>query len=469
MRSFVKIVRFGLPVLVLTLLVGCGTAADVLVPGMGHVNRAGDYRSALVTGTREGIADEARSAMKRTDSQDGVLYALEAGRLYSVAGDYEAAVRSYQLATDKFDAERAAPVVSASRSFFSATALATNDLAIPYRSQSYERLSAYNFLALNFLALGQWDNAQIALTAGLAEQNYLREREEDLLDSARRQAQSSRIGWSSAQGALREAQGRMTISGATLEPYQNALAYYLSGLMFAARGERDRAEIAFGQGAGLLPSNRYFDHALGALREDSLATRARVVVVSADGLVSARDVFAVPFVWDGTILQIAMPIYDDRPATSTALVVNLDGQRLGQAEAVANLDGQARQTLQSEYAALFVRQILRLVAKYQTQQRLEKENQWAGLAAQLFNVLTDKADQRSWLTLPAMVQAAHFDLAPGNHRLEVGGYSLGERPYPAGSTTFVLLDRLGNRVFDTVVTFDERGHLIQLSPSNAKP
>lgn len=468
-RSLVQIVRIGLPLLVLTLLVGCGTVGDVLVPGMGHVNRAEDYREALVTGSTESIAKEAETASRRTDSQDGVLYALEAGRLHSVAGDHEAAIRSYQLATDKFDAERAAPVVSASRSFFSATALATNDLAIPYRSQSYERLSAYNFLALDFLALGQWDNAQITLNAGLAEQQYLRERENDLLETAQSRAQSNNIGWGSAQSAMSEARNRMTISGTVLETYQSALTYYLSGLMFAARGENDRAAIALQQAAGLLPGNPYFERALDDLRGGNAPTRARLVVISSDGLVAARDTFTIPFVWDNTILQIAMPFYSRAPASTTALNIVADGNTLGTAAPIANLDGQARQTLEAEYPAIFVRQVLRLVAKYQTQQRLQKENEWAGLAAQIFNVLTDKADQRSWLTLPAIIQAAHFDLSPGSHRIVCGGFSLGSLDLPEGSTTFVLLDRLGSRVFDTIVTFDERGQLIENTASNAEP
>lgn len=442
------------------LLTGCGTLPDVLVPGSNYTDRASDYRSAIVSGNRPSLASRAESALGRSDSQDGVLYALEAARLQSLSGQTAESIASYQLATDIFDRERTSPTVSLGRSFFSAAALGTNDLAIPYRSQSHERLMAYNYLALNFLAAGELDNAQIALNAADAEQAYLREREGDLLAAARQEAKANNISDSAQEQALAEARRHLSVDRTVLEPYQSALAYYLSGLIFNARGDRDRSVIALRQATGLLPRNPYFEQALATAGRRPDDHRARVVVLTNDGLISARSTIAVPFFWRGTILQIALPAYNSGPPPVRPLTIRADGSELGTTAMIANLDGQARKVLSSEYRAILVRQVLRIIAKYQTQQQLAQENQWAGLAAQIFNLLTDKADLRSWLTLPAYVQGAHFDLAPGRHHLTLGDESL-DLTLPADSLTFIIQTRAAGETYRQVVTFDAEGTAIK--------
>lgn len=434
--------------------------SNVLVPGSNYTDRAGDYRSAIVSGNSKALLSEAESALDRTDNQDGVLYALEAGRLQSLGGEIDDSIRSYQLATDIFERERASPTFSVSGSFFSAAALGTNDLAIPYRAQSYERLMAYNYLALDFLALGQLDNAQIALNAADAEQLYLREREGDLLAAAQARARQNQISTGAQNEALARARQQLSVDRTVLEPYQSALSYYLTGLIFDARGQSDRATIALQQAAALLPQNPYFKQALAAAGQPAADPGARVVVLTSDGLISARSTIAVPFFWRSTILQVALPIYDGSPPPIRPLTVRVDGTELGRTAMVANLDGQARKTLSAEYPAIFVRQVLRLITKYQTQRQLAQENEWAGLAAQIFNLLTDKADLRSWLTLPAYIQGAQFELEPGDHRISLDNNPSIDLDLPPDSLTFIMLTRAAGETYRQIVTFDAEGNRI---------
>ncbi len=461
--------RNTLALLCLSFLVGCGTTGNVLIPGMNHTVRVESYRSAIATGNTSRMESGARDALRRTNSQDGVLFALEAARLQSVAGRHPESIRSFHLATDIFDQERAAPSISLSRTFFSASALATNDLAIPYRSQSFERLMAYNYLALEFLITGELDRAQIALTAAQAEQAFLREREEDWAEAARRQSEQNRLGWSAQQEALRGHQQQFQVDHTVLEPYQSALTYYLAGLLFEARGEPDRAAIALRQAAGLLPRNPYIDRAVSDLPRRQDAYSARLVVLANDGLISARDTIAIPFIWNETILMVAMPVFSSGSPPIRPLQVRSGGVSLGNTAMLAHLDGQARKTLSQQYPAIFTRQVLRLIAKYQTQRRLAEESPWAGFAAQIFNLLTDKADLRGWLTLPAYVQGAHFDLAPGAHRIELGSSLSLNLELPPHSTTFIILNRVGNHVSSQVVTFDANGNPVDSSIINRTP
>jgi len=457
--------------LISTFLVGCGTTADVLVPGINYTSRASDYRGAIVQAQQPQLESGIKETLNRTDSQDGVLYALEAARMQSLAGRIEDSIRTYQLATDVFDRERASPTVSIGRTFFSAAALGTNDLAIPYRSESYERLMAYNYLALNFLVAGAFDHAQIALNAAEAEQYFLRDREGELLAAAQNQAQQNRIGWSAQQEVLSSPRQQLQVDRTVLEPHQSALSYYLAGLLFEARGDADRAAIMLQQGAGLLPRNPYLDQTLAQLPRRSESQSARVVIISNDGLISTRSTVAVPFPWNRTILQVALPVYENAPPPIRPLTIRSGGTVLGRTAVIANLDGQARKTLSDHYPAILTRQVLRLIAKYQTQDQLARENPWAGLAAQLFNLLTDKADLRGWLTLPAYIQTAHFDLEPGFHDLTIEGIPALPLDLPPQSLTFIMLTRAGQQYYQNLITFDARGNPVDpfLGNSNANP
>jgi uncharacterized protein len=448
-------------------LTGCATAGRVFAPG-GYAAEGGGFRAAIEEGSPARLEAAAQTAARRAERGDEVLYRLEEGRLRALAGDLAGSTRALQRATDLFEEERQQPLVRVSEGFFGATALATNDRALPYESAGHERLMAYNLLALNHLRAGDAAAALIALNGAVAEMDYLRDK-----SAALQRAETQRAGGAgldpraigASTAAVRErlrAEARPD-----LVPYANAFTFFLQSLLFEQMGDSDRAKIALRRAAELAPEHPAIEavseQGWRASREEAL-----VVLIFAEGLVTPRTTIGLPFVWHGTILQIAMPVYPERSGRgglTSGAALELRGHGTLRPVVLSDLDGQARRELADRYPAIFLRQLLRLVAKYQIQQRLERENPWAGLAAQIFNLLTDGADTRGWLTLPAALSVAHRAVPPGPHALawkDATGASVpSEVELAPGDLLLLFADHAGAAFTQDWVRFDSSGRARQ--------
>ncbi|MGB4343211.1 MAG: hypothetical protein WBJ03_06315, partial [Moraxellaceae bacterium] len=74
---------------------------------------------------------------------------------------------------------------------------------------------------------------------------------------------------------------------------------------------------------------------------------------------------------------------------------------------------------------MLVRTFLRLLTKQEMQRQLQQQDSSGlmGLAGTLYSLVTDKADLRSWLTLPGSGQVLRIPLPAGAHRVAVPGMS----------------------------------------------
>jgi hypothetical protein len=96
---------------------------------------------------------------------------------------------------------------------------------------------------------------------------------------------------------------------------------------------------------------------------------------------------------------------------------------------VADISSAARETLKEELAANTARMITRAVTKYilsvqarHIAKKISKDDNIGQLTGILFSVLsniTEKADTRSWFTLPAEIRMASLFLSPGRHNIKL--------------------------------------------------
>lgn len=91
---------------------------------------------------------------------------------------------------------------------------------------------------------------------------------------------------------------------------------------------------------------------------------------------------------------------------------------------VADVDGLVRhvyrKTLPATLAKTFARALLKYVAKQQAEREL---GTLAGILTNIAGVATEKADTRSWLLLPAQIQAQSVRLPAGRYRVVLEAYS----------------------------------------------
>lgn len=458
-------IRFGRFAAILTgcvVISGCATTSQVLNPAANHTDRAREFRNVLQTGNELALQGTVTRLDRLAAGRDRMLYLKERGRLQSLAGDIEAGIRDFQEASDAFEAKRMRPSLSASQTFFSSMALATNDLAIRYDGAAYEKVMLHNLQALNYLKQGDFERARIELNRADVEQEYAREQNRLLVEQTRRRTAEHDLPSDAVDRALNRAEQRMGAppgSSATA-PFLNAFTYYLSGLLFMHFGEWDRAVIDLRKARDIEPGNSFVRDSLQrAVRHQEgraeVGGESRVIILYGDGFIAGRSALQVPFVYGSSVLQIALPYHDRtnmRPPER--LRVSSDSGEAAETQVIADLNAQAVYELREQYAAILVRQVLRLVVKRRIQQEAEAESPLLGLIANIFNVVTDRPDLRSWQTLPANLQIASLHLPPGAHELNYGTKSGTDESVridlAANETVFLIIDRTGNKFYTAV-------------------
>ncbi len=364
-------------------------------------------RSGIEAQLAAGHYDEALRlhASRSAPARDQVLHLLDQAMLERLSGDHRASNASFEAAKQLIDELSAVSVTETSGSFF------INDATTAYVGEPFERALLHAYAALNYLDLGEHEAARVeALQVDLT----LRALAED------------------ADGAL------------ATDPFSR----YLAGIIYELRGEVSDALISYRKAyqayqahgklypitvpsvlkddllrltahVGLHDEHRRFREAFA--RDDGAAPPAHageVIVLLHNGLApikrERRAVLVPPQA--PQVVSIALPEYQPRPSPVAAARVTVAG-REARTETVEDVSAIAVHTLAGRIPAITARSMARVVAKFAASEGARRENQAAGLLVNLAGLLTERADTRSWLTLPGEIQLARVPVPAGMHTL----------------------------------------------------
>jgi hypothetical protein len=181
---------------------------------------------------------------------------------------------------------------------------------------------------------------------------------------------------------------------------------------------------------------------------DQLGGQGELVFLFHNGLapVKIEEGVMVPVPPRNLLVRVALPAYVRRPGGFSTARLRIGGREV-ETETFASIEELAIAELERNQPAIMARATARAVLKYQMSDQARKENELAGLLVNLTGLLTERADTRSWLTLPANIQLARVALPPGEYDLEVELLDSAGQParklfYPAtrlvsGQKTFI--------------------------------
>lgn len=381
----------------------CGVLLAACVP---YNVRTLDFRQALLSGQPASALQQLE--LQRGGRLDRALYELNKGMLLHMTGDFAGSNEWLEQAKQRMR-ELAATSISENL-----TAVTVNEATRSYAGQPYEQLSAYAYKALNYLLLGQPDAARVEVL-----QADVRLRE-----------------WESA-GEARAFEA-------------SAFIRYLSGLVFEMLREWDDALIAYrkayevyrktGNPVPLQLQKDLLRLAAFRGREDELAqyvqefpgtdwesmkslkSKAELVVFAHMGAVSVMQEHLV-FNYSPELqyqVQIAMPYYPPRSDYLPEINVQVDGV-MRRTEILQDIDALARADLDSRLAGISLRAMTRMVLKKKMSHEMRKDNPFAGFVADVAGLVTERADTRSWITLPESVHVLRVGLPPGEHGVATAG------------------------------------------------
>jgi len=423
-------------VLLFASLAGC-TSIRITDLFSGYAQKMKAARSAQLSGDFV-KAESSIDVLNQTHNNYG-LSQLERGRLQFLANNWQASQKSFELAYHEIQKQETAAKVQISKGVKNFGAVISNDNAIAYGIPRYEQSMLHSYQALNYLYQGSLEGALVEVRrANLVQERALKENQAELHDA---QEKMSTKGVNNEK--LNSSYPSMdNIIGDLKNGFQNAYTFYLSGLLYEAAKQPNDAYIDYKRAIEIFPNNTYLQQDLlrlatklgmyedlalfkkkyGNYKEKTDNNTGQVVVIYEQGIVNAKDEAKLNLPLFNTrddmqFFTFALPVYRGGLATLKPLSIDIEGKNY-QSQEIVRLQSLASKDLEEHLAGLVTRQAIRIVAKEQVRKKMTKSGGDVGnILASLYNVASEKADTRSWSSLPDSVQLMRIDVPVGKQRL----------------------------------------------------
>lgn len=430
------------------------------------------YKAAINNSTDGQVLADLNKLRRSADKQ---LYLVERGRINQIKGDNTSSLNDFAEAIDAVKVADDKAKITLSRTAARTGSLLSNDSVVPYSLDAYEKVMVHHYQALNYIAKGDIGAASVEVRRANFVQQEALERHHKELAKVEEDAKKNDVPMD-AMNVDRYTASLSEVLSQVKNSFQNAYSFYLSGLIFEANGEFNDAYIDYKRALEIAPDNTYLQHdvlrlaqSLG-MKEDYRHFTSRfkpeltppnkgdgsVVVFYEHGFIPSKieSRIDVPAFRHGGAHSIAIPFYQQPWRTSEPAVIDVEGKQFNQTQSVVNFYALAAKSLQEEMPMILVRQLIRLRVKYETQKVAnDKGGAFAGGAMMLWNMLSERADLRTWSTLPNEVQISRGSLAPGDYALTMTlpglSHAIDVTVY-SGRTTLVYVTNTGVKVFSKV-------------------
>lgn len=383
-----------------------------------------------------GQLEKSLKAYERPDTTGSPFLAgAESGTVALAAGDWDAALRNLGKAANEVEEVERKALISPESLGETLLSWTINEGMKRYEGEGYERVLIHVGLSIAYLAKGDFEAARVEVR----QSNALLESEEKLYEKEYR---------------------------------AGGLGHFLSAVTYEMDGHPDDAWIDYrrmrSKGVGtdlagralvrlaakmhreedLDPEERKFE------RVDEPENSASVVVIAGVGIGPFKREILLPIPTPSGLLQWAVPTYAERPQPIDGIEVSVaGGDRSVRTIVVEDVGHVAKENLEDRIAWLAAKSAVRAVLKRELSQKLGDEAGTFGwILGTAFTVATERADLRSWQTLPNTWQAARVFLPPGTHEIHVkalGGEAraLGSFELDRGETMFILARTIDTRLY----------------------
>ncbi len=372
-------------------------SAFFLLSCASYQNSVSKARDLLEEGKYTEAAENLSSRVAQEDG-DKLAYLLEYATALHMAGQYKESNAAFESADKMCDLN---DYTSVSRE---AGAMIVKEGMTQYKAETFEYLMINVYQALNYLLLGDYDNAQV---------------------KARK---------------LNEKITAIEL-GKETKKRQTSFAAYLAAMLWESEGDWDNAHILYAKAYALDPTVEPYKKALLvssklAQREDLFAGYKKQWPAEAAAInwktlrTQGEFVFLFQQGWIPRKQQQRgnrqLPELVSVPAKIRSVHTQIAGQNYDSA-VVYDLDGIAKKTLADDMAKLVARAVARQASRVAVRASSAHNNENAALAvaslASLVFEVMDVADLRQWSTLPASFQLIRIPLAPGSYKIRIASGS----------------------------------------------
>ncbi|MCW9024086.1 MAG: hypothetical protein OQK73_05335 [Gammaproteobacteria bacterium] len=362
---------------------------------------------------------------KKNNGSDQFLYHTDRAMLLRMLGKYAESNAEIEIAKKLVEEFSATSITEQGAAFL------INDATRTYTGTPVEQIMLHVYAALNYLELGQPDSARVEI---LQVDTRLRGFMQDDPDSPLSFDPFARY----LSGIIYEDMGEwsdaMIAYRKSYKAYQAHQDLYSIGIPAQLKSSL----ILMAHKIGLSDEQKKYEQAFNLKILDLLNARknqSELVFMFHNGLAPVKREHAAQIFSPvaGRLIRIAVPGYYRRDNSISRVRINIQNQNektnqylySATSEVTEDISSLAIKTLESYMPAITARALARAVAKYKMAKDAGDKNPMAGLLVNLVGFVTERADTRSWLSLPAEIQTARLPLPPGNYRLiiELLGYN----------------------------------------------
>ena len=392
-------------------------AASLLVGCASYTQETRDIRTNYRDSNYPVALQKLEESSIKSQDKNRLLYRLEKAMILDRLGEYDKS-RALLIEADKIADELYTTSVTRTAASF-----VVNDAAADYSGEDYEKVAIHTELALSYIS----------------SQN---------LDAARVEAKKINNKLAQINGAYEDHKDRYG---------EDAFARYLSGIIYEAKGEIDDAIIDYwkaytlyrgdfapfvrggapdelvrtlyrllvkrGRNDRALQLEREYPRQVALAKADlSSSDYGEVVIIHELGHIAVKSTqeFVIPF--GRQIVRFSFPVIRPGPRAFMGAtgVTDVSNNLVANGENTEDLDAIAQATLDDRRGRLIAKEAARLIAKGQlTEQAYKHFGPLGGIAANIFSVITETADTRSWTLLPEVFMISRLHLKPGKHTLKI--------------------------------------------------
>jgi hypothetical protein len=353
-----------------------------------------------------------------------VLYLLNKGMILRMKRDFSGSNQALEAAKAEMERLYAASVSENALSFM------INDATVSYAGEDYEQVLVHLYMALNYLELNQPDAARVE---ALQVDVKLREIGEKVPESKFTEDAFSRY----LTGLAYEDQGEWSDALISYRQAYEAYKKYQRDYSLAMPQMLKYDLMRLAKRQGLTNELSQYKKEFGIERVPSsvnLSGQGELIFVLNNGLVPIKREKSINSLdpASGTLVRIALPSYESRSNNVDSVRISvLDKQSTS--ELMEDIDAIAKTSLDSHMPAIIARSVARAVVKSVASKKAQQvakngnnsnnDASMVGLlgamAVQVAAYATERADTRSWLTLPANIHLARLLLPPGSYTVKV--------------------------------------------------
>ena len=420
---FQRLIHIGLIFFLAVFVNSCATYYD----------KTRDTERALVVGNYEDAKQNILDNKFLSRKRNQLLFHLEMGKICHLKREFEESNRHFNEADRLMEEYRTVAEM--------AVGVTVNPAMQPYRAERHEQIMIHYYKSLNYLQLGNMEDALVEVR-----RLDLKEEALNVATKGKEKKYSQDPFGLMLMGMIYEADGDYNNA---FIAYRNAKLVYGTDETGLYRGkepstlEQSIVRCAKRTGIGYESDEKY-DPSYGVNGELILFYESGLSPVKAEknyfftldeneaGFFFQSGALIVPvdFDFDAVnpdfnpedlgVIRLAFPYYVSRTFETSSVTVEFNGNK-SYLETGQDVSALAFQVEKDNFLRNLAKDLVRLAIKKIAELAVAQQNEYAGVALGITNVVTEKADTRNWQTLPGRIEFLRIPLQEGTNTIKVTG------------------------------------------------